>query len=106
MIVSWKILKQFWRCGIFFILVYNLPSNYFLSLGPLDMYANSTNWSDPFYEQEGFDQNRTIDDNKIWSSVTTVIVRYVAEAKMMQTHIRLQNNEYSTDDMTLTLLIL
>jgi hypothetical protein len=36
--------------------------NYFLSLGPLYMYANSTNWSDPFYEQEGFYQNRTIDD--------------------------------------------
>jgi hypothetical protein len=36
--------------------------NYFLSLGPLDAYANSTNWSDPFYEQEGFYQNRTIDD--------------------------------------------
>jgi len=36
--------------------------NHFLSLGPLDMYANSTNWSDPFYEQEGFYQNRTMDD--------------------------------------------
>ena len=36
--------------------------NYFLSLGPLDMYANSTNWSDPYYEQEGFYQNRTMDD--------------------------------------------
>ena len=36
--------------------------NYFLSLGPLAMYANSINWSDPFYEQEWFYQNRTIDD--------------------------------------------
>ncbi|CAC5378855.1 unnamed protein product [Mytilus coruscus] len=38
--------------------------NYYLSIGPREIFGlyNEFNWSDPFYEQNGFFRNRTVED--------------------------------------------